>query len=126
MLLLTAFAGVGLVLAVVGIYGVVSYWVVQKTQEIGIRMALGARPSDMLQFIILRGMVLALTGVLLGIAGALSVTRLMTSLLFGVGATDPLTFTTVAVLLTSTAFGACLIPAWRAMRVDPVVALRAG
>jgi putative ABC transport system permease protein len=126
MLLLTAFAGVGLVLAVVGIYGVVSYWVVQKTQEIGIRMALGARPSDMLQFIILRGMVLALTGVLLGIAGALSVTRLMTSLLFGVGATDPLTFTTVAVLLTSTAFGACLIPARRAMRVDPVVALRAG
>src|SRR5262249_6275774 len=125
MLLLTAFAAVALALAVVGIYGVVSYWVVQKTQEIGIRMALGARPSDMLQFIIARGMILSLAGVVLGLAGALFLTRLMTGLLFGVDTTDPLTFTAVAILLTSTTLAACLIPAWRAMCVNPVVALRA-
>jgi len=116
MLLLSAFAAVALALAVVGIYGVVSYWVVQKTQEIA---------SDMLQFIIARGMILSLAGVVLGLAGALFLTRLMTGLLFGVDTTDPLTFTAVAILLTSTALAACLIPAWRAMCVNPVVALRA-
>jgi putative ABC transport system permease protein len=124
MMLLAVFALAALILTIVGIYGVVSYWVVQRTQEIGIRMALGAQPATVLRFIIGRGMTLAAIGILLGFGSALSLTRLMASLLFGVGASDPLTFGVVAVLLAGTALAACLVPAWRAMRVDPVVALR--
>jgi putative ABC transport system permease protein len=125
MMMLALFALGALILTIVGIYGVVSYWVVQKTQEIGIRIALGAQPAAMLRFIIVRGMALAVIGIILGLGGALSLTRLMTSLLFGIGPTDPLTFIVVALLLAGTALTACLFPAWRAMRVDPVVALRA-
>src|SRR5262249_24380289 len=124
MLLLVVFAVAALSLTIVGIYGVVSYWVVQKTQEIGIRMALGAQPADMLKFIVVRGMGLTVIGIILGLVGAMFLTRLMKGLLFGVGTTDQLTSTVVVLLLTSTALAACLVPGWRAMRVDPVVALR--
>jgi putative ABC transport system permease protein len=124
MLLLAVFAGIALTLAVVGIYGVTSYWVVHRTQEIGIRVALGARSADVLFLIVGRGMALALTGILLGLAGAVGLTRLMSGLLFGIGATDPLTFTSVAVILAATALAACCIPALRATRVDPVSSLR--
>jgi len=124
MLLLAVFAGIALTLAVVGIYGVTSYWVVHRTQEIGIRVALGARSADVLFLIVGRGMALALTGIVLGLAGAVGLTRLMSGLLYGIGATDPLTFASVAVVLAATALAACCIPAWRAMRVDPVSSLR--
>jgi putative ABC transport system permease protein len=122
--LLALFGSLGLVLALVGIYGVISYTVTQRTHEIGIRMALGAEPAQVMRLILAHGLRLALIGVAIGVAASLGLTRLMSSLLFGVSATDPLTFAGVAILLTIIAVAACYIPARRAMRVDPMVALR--
>ena len=122
--LLGVFAWVALLLAAAGIYGVVSYSVAQRTREIGIRVALGAERVDVLWLIIAQAAKLALTGELLGILLALGLTRLMTSLLFGTSAADPFTFAGVAILLSAVALAACYIPARRAMRVDPMVALR--
>src|SRR5437016_10116847 len=124
LMLLTVFAFTALALAGVGIYGVISYAVTQRTREIGIRMALGAQSSDVLKLIVKQGMVPVMIGMALGIAGALALTRVMASLLFGTSATDPLTFALIALLLSGVALLACWIPARRATKVDPMVALR--
>jgi putative ABC transport system permease protein len=123
MSLLSVFAGLALVLAAIGIYGVMSNAVTQRTQEIGIRLALGARAIDVLKLIIRDGLVLVSIGVALGLAGAYALTRLMTTLLFGVTPTDGLTIVVVSAVLTGIALLACFIPARRATRVDPLVAL---
>jgi ABC-type antimicrobial peptide transport system permease subunit len=122
--IITVFACVALMLASVGIYAVISYAVAQRTREIGIRMALGAARTDVLRLVVRDGMSPALTGVALGALGALGVTRLMRSLLYGVSATDPIVFAMVAGMLVVVALGACWVPARRAARVEPNVALR--
>jgi putative ABC transport system permease protein len=122
--LLGIFGGLGFVLALIGVYGVMSYIVSQQTREIGIRMALGAAPSQVLRLVISHGLKLTLAGVAIGLATSFALTRLIRSLLFGISPTDPLTFMTVAISLTIVAIAACAIPARRAMTVDPMIALR--
>jgi len=124
MLLLGIFAATALLLSAVGIYGVISYLVGQRTQEIGIRVALGARRWDVLRLVFSHSVQMAMFGILIGIAASLALTRLMAKMLYGVSATDPLTFGVVAVTLMVVAFAATYIPARRAMRVDPIIALR--
>ena len=124
MLVLGGFAGIALVLATIGIYGVMAYLVNQGTREIGIRMALGASQRNILTLVVRRGIALALTGVMIGLAGAFLFTRLIRSLLFGVEATDPITFAVISLLLFLVALLASYIPARRASRIDRMVSLR--
>jgi putative ABC transport system permease protein len=124
MLLFSTFAVVAMLLSMIGIYGVTAYYVTQRTHEIGIRMALGAQLRDVLKLVLKRGLTLALIGVAVGVAGALALTRLLSTLLFGVTAVDLATFTMVSLGLIAVAILACYIPARRATKVDPLVALR--
>jgi putative ABC transport system permease protein len=123
MQLFTVFGSAALLLVAIGIYGVMAYSVTQRTQEIGIRMALGAQKSDILRLVVRQGMTLTLIGVVVGVAGAFALTRVIANLLFGVGSSDPLTFVAIALLLIAVAFIACLLPARRAARLNPTVAL---
>ena len=122
--MLDAFAAAAFLLASVGTYGVISYLVGQRTRELGIRLALGAQRSDVVRLVVNHGMKMALSGVALGLVAALGLTRLLTEMLYGVSATDPMTFAVLAVLLAAVALVACFVPAMRATRVDPIVALR--
>jgi putative ABC transport system permease protein len=124
MMLLSLFSGLALVLASVGIYGLMSYSVAQRSRELGVRIALGADRLDVLRLVLRQGMSLALTGIVIGVGAAFALSRVIESQLFGVRATDPTTFVAVAALLGLTALAANLIPAWRATRVDPAVVLR--
>jgi putative ABC transport system permease protein len=122
--LLSIFAGVALVLTLVGLYGVMSYSVAQRTNEIGIRLALGAQPRDVLLMIVKQGSQLIVVGLAIGLLGAYALTRWISSLLFGVTAKDPFTFVAAAAVLALVALLACYVPAWRATKVDPLEALR--
>jgi putative ABC transport system permease protein len=124
LVLLATFAAVALVLAAVGIYGVISYAVSRRTHEIGVRMALGATPRNVVRLIIGQGMRVVMAGVVAGLIGALLVTRLMTNVVYGVRVTDPLTYGAVALLLTVVALLASYIPARRATRIDPLTSMR--
>jgi ABC-type antimicrobial peptide transport system permease subunit len=124
MTLLGAFAILALLLASIGIYGVLSYMVGQRSKEIGVRMALGAQKFDVLRMVLKDGARMTLAGIILGIVGALALTRLMRTMLYGVRPTDPLTFISVAAVLGAIAMLACYVPARRAMKVDPMEALR--
>jgi putative ABC transport system permease protein len=123
-LLLALFAGLATLLAAVGIFGVMSYSVTLRTREIGIRLALGAQPGQVLQLVLKQGLLLTSVGIALGLVGALALTRVLSGLLFGVGATDPATFATIVSLLSVVSIIACYLPARRALKVDPVIALR--
>jgi putative ABC transport system permease protein len=123
-LLISIFAAIALLLAGVGIYGVMSYAVTQRTQEIGIRMALGAQREDIVRMVLRSGTIMALCGVGIGVLSALALARLITSLLFQTSAADPPTFSLVPLILLAVALAACYLPARRATRVDPIVALR--
>jgi ABC-type antimicrobial peptide transport system permease subunit len=118
------FGALALVLACIGLYGLLSYEVARRTRELGIRMALGAQRRDLLRLVVGQGILLVLIGAAIGIAAALGATRFISSMLYGLRANDPVTFAAVATLLTLVALAACHIPARRAMRVDPMVALR--
>jgi ABC-type antimicrobial peptide transport system permease subunit len=122
--MLAAFAAFALLLAAVGLYGVLSYLVTQSTHDIGILVALGARRENILALVVGQGMRLTLVGILIGLVGAAALTRVIASLLFGVSANDVVTFMAVPTLLAGVALAATVIPAWRASRVDPMVALR--
>jgi ABC-type antimicrobial peptide transport system permease subunit len=122
--LFTLFAALALFLGAIGVYGVMSYSVAQRTREMGIRVALGSKQQQVLYLVLAEGAKLALVGIAIGLVGALILTRFIASLLYGVGAADPLTFVGVATLSLVVGLAACAIPAWRATRVDPIVALR--
>ncbi len=122
--MLAAFAAFALALAAIGLYGVLAYLVTQSTRDIGVRVALGARPGDIIGMVVRHGMELVAIGVVAGLIGALALTRVMASMLFGISTMDAVTFLAVPVVLVVVACAATVIPAWRATHVDPIVALR--
>ena len=123
-ILLGVFGGLALLLASIGLYGVMAFAVARRTRELGIRVALGARPGDVFKMVLRQGMTLVIVGLAVGLSAAMMVTRLLASFLYGVSTTDALTFTAIPVLLTLVALLACYLPARRATKVEPLIALR--